>query len=47
MPALSVTIAQDGVDLSHELLAHGISNILSGLCGSVQSKLGILINLLC
>ncbi|KAI9593622.1 sulfate transporter family-domain-containing protein [Syncephalis fuscata] len=39
VPALSVTIAQDGVDLSHELLAHGVSNILSGLCGSVQNYL--------
>ncbi|KAI8050965.1 sulfate transporter family-domain-containing protein [Syncephalis plumigaleata] len=39
VPALSVTIAQDGVDLSHELLAHGISNILAGLCGSVQNYL--------
>ncbi|RKP24492.1 sulfate transporter family-domain-containing protein, partial [Syncephalis pseudoplumigaleata] len=39
VPALSVTIAQDGVDLSHELLAHGISNVLAGLCGSVQNYL--------
>ncbi|RKP09398.1 sulfate transporter family-domain-containing protein [Thamnocephalis sphaerospora] len=39
VPALSVTTAQDGVDLSHELQAHGISNIISGLLGSVQNYL--------
>jgi SulP family sulfate permease len=35
VPALSVSTRQD-VDLSKEIIAHGISNIVSGLCGATQ-----------
>jgi MFS superfamily sulfate permease-like transporter len=35
VPALSVSTRQD-VDLSREIVAHGISNILSGLSGATQ-----------
>ena len=36
IPALSVTLGEDNIDIDRELRAHGISNALSGLCGSVQ-----------
>jgi hypothetical protein len=35
IPALAVSLRQD-VDLNREILSHGFSNILSGLCGSCQ-----------
>lgn len=38
IPALGVTTGEDNVDVDRELRAHGISNALSGLCGSVQVR---------
>jgi SulP family sulfate permease len=35
IPALAVSLRQD-VDLNREVLSHGLSNILSGFCGSCQ-----------
>lgn len=37
VPALGVSTNQDDVDVNKELVAHGISNTLSGCVGSVQS----------
>jgi MFS superfamily sulfate permease-like transporter len=37
VPALSVSTRQD-VDLSKEIIGHGISNMISGLFGSTQVK---------
>ncbi|CAG8754430.1 1718_t:CDS:2, partial [Racocetra persica] len=37
--ALGVSLNEDNVDTNRELVAHGISNIASGLCGSVQNYL--------
>lgn len=36
IPALSMATQQDDLDLDRELRAHGMSNFLSGLCGSIQ-----------
>lgn len=36
VPALGITIGEDNVDVDRELRAHGLSNTLSGLFGSVQ-----------
>ncbi|TGZ76281.1 hypothetical protein EX30DRAFT_324874 [Ascodesmis nigricans] len=39
VPALSVSTGEDNVDVDRELIAHGISNALSGLAGSIQNYL--------
>ena len=44
VPALGVSTNQDDVDVNKELVGHGISNTLSGCCGSVQSMLYPLID---
>ncbi len=36
IPALSMATERDDIDLDKELRAHGISNFVSGLCGSIQ-----------
>ena len=36
VPALAISTGEDGVDVDRELRAHGISNALSGFCGSIQ-----------
>lgn len=38
VPALGVSTNNDNIDTNRELIAHGISNAVSGLLGSVQSK---------
>lgn len=39
VPALAASIGEDNINIDHELLAHGISNALSGLMGSIQNYL--------
>lgn len=39
VPALAVSIGEDDIDVDRELIAHGMSNALSGLCGSIQNYL--------
>lgn len=39
IPALGMTTGEDNVDVDRELRAHGYSNALSGLCGSIQVNL--------
>jgi sulfate permease, SulP family len=39
VPALSVSTGEDELDVDRELIAHGVSNALSGLAGSVQNYL--------
>lgn len=39
VPALATSIGEDNINIDHELLAHGISNALSGLMGSIQNYL--------
>jgi len=39
VPALGVSLNMDSVDTNRELIAHGWSNVLSGLVGSVQNYL--------
>ena len=39
IPALAMSIDEDNLDLNRELRAHGWSNALSGLCGSIQNYL--------
>lgn len=39
VPALGVSTGEDNVDVDRELIAHGISNALSGLMGSIQNYL--------
>ncbi|KAG7756352.1 hypothetical protein KL911_001154 [Ogataea haglerorum] len=39
VPALAVTVEMDDFDVDRELMAHGLSNALSGLCGSIQNYL--------
>ena len=43
IPALGLTTGEDNVDVDRELRAHGWSNALSGLCGSIQVSLAFLI----
>ena len=38
IPALALITGEDNADLDRELRAHGWSNTLSGLCGSVQVR---------
>lgn len=38
IPALGLSTGEDNVDVNRELRAHGISNALSGLCGSIQVR---------
>ena len=39
VPALGVSTGMDSVDVDRELIAHGLSNALSGACGSIQNYL--------
>jgi sulfate permease, SulP family len=39
VPALSISTGEDNLNLDRELLAHGVSNALSGLFGSIQNYL--------
>lgn len=39
VPALAIAIEDDHIDVSRELIAHGISNFLSGALGSIQNYL--------
>lgn len=39
IPALAFNIGEDHLDLDRELMAHGISNALSGFVGSIQNYL--------
>ena len=39
VPALGISTGEDNLDVDRELLAHGVSNALSGLAGSVQNYL--------
>ncbi|EGW34490.1 sulfate transporter Sulfate/bicarbonate/oxalate exchanger SAT-1 and related transporter [Spathaspora passalidarum NRRL Y-27907] len=39
VPALAVTVGMDTVDVNRELVAHGYSNFISGLVGSIQNYL--------
>ena len=36
VPAIGLTTGEDNVDIDRELKAHGLSNALSGFCGSIQ-----------
>lgn len=39
VPALGVSTGEDNVDVNRELIAHGISNAMSGFAGSIQNYL--------
>ncbi len=39
IPALAFNIGEDHLDLDRELVAHGLSNFVSGCCGSIQNYL--------
>jgi SulP family sulfate permease len=39
VPALAFGAGEDNIDLDRELIAHGISNAVSGLAGSIQNYL--------
>lgn len=39
VPALGFSTGVDNVDVDRELVAHGISNALSGFAGSIQVRL--------
>ena len=39
VPALGFSTGEDNVDVDRELIAHGVSNALSGMCGSIQNYL--------
>ncbi|KAL9123094.1 MAG: hypothetical protein Q9187_000345 [Circinaria calcarea] len=39
IPALGLSTGEDNVDVDRELRGHGLSNALSGLCGSIQNYL--------
>jgi MFS superfamily sulfate permease-like transporter len=40
VPALGAAVKEDNLDVNRELIAHGISNTLSGLVGSIQVRNG-------
>lgn len=39
VPALAIAVEEDNLNLNRELVAHGISNALSGFAGSIQASL--------
>lgn len=39
VPALAFGTGEDHMNLDKELIAHGISNFVSGMCGSIQNYL--------
>ena len=39
VPALGLSTGEDNLEIDRELQAHGYSNIISGLCGSIQNYL--------
>ncbi|KAI9670573.1 MAG: hypothetical protein M1831_005793 [Alyxoria varia] len=39
IPALGIAVQEDDLNLNRELVAHGISNAVSGFCGSIQNYL--------
>lgn len=39
VPALALSVGMDTFDVDRELIAHGASNFISGLCGSIQNYL--------
>lgn len=39
IPALAAAIKEDSFNINRELVAHGVSNTLSGMCGSIQNYL--------
>lgn len=39
VPALAFNIGEDNCNLDRELIAHGVSNVLSGFAGSIQNYL--------
>ena len=39
VPALAFNIGEDDCNLDRELIAHGVSNVLSGFAGSIQNYL--------
>jgi SulP family sulfate permease len=39
VPALAFNVGEDNLDLDRELIAHGVSNGLSGFAGSIQNYL--------
>lgn len=39
VPALAFNIGEDNLNLDRELIAHGVSNALSGFVGSIQNYL--------
>ncbi|KAH8808201.1 sulfate transporter family protein-like protein [Xylogone sp. PMI_703] len=39
VPALAFNVGEDNLDLDRELIAHGVSNVLSGFAGSIQNYL--------
>lgn len=39
VPALAQSTGEDNANLNHELKLHGVSNFLSGCCGSIQNYL--------
>ncbi|KAI0464973.1 hypothetical protein LJB42_000189 [Komagataella kurtzmanii] len=39
VPALAVSVGMDQFDVDRELVAHGVSNVVSGLIGSIQNYL--------
>ncbi|ANB15786.1 hypothetical protein AWJ20_3430 [Sugiyamaella lignohabitans] len=39
VPALAVATKSDDINVDRELIAHGMSNFVSGLCGSIQNYL--------
>ena len=41
VPALGFSTGKDSVDVDRELIAHGISNALSGLAGSIQVRIDL------
>jgi hypothetical protein len=39
VPALGAAVKEDNLNVNKELIAHGISNTLSGMVGSIQVRL--------
>ncbi|PVH72601.1 hypothetical protein DL98DRAFT_659958 [Cadophora sp. DSE1049] len=39
IPALAFSVGEDNLNLDRELIAHGVSNVLSGFAGSIQNYL--------
>lgn len=43
VPALGISTGEDNISVDRELIAHGITNTLSGFVGSIQVRVRVIV----